>query len=175
MVHNVDTLGASLDPAVLGLVAARGATLTFTVTRAPAALAFRVTHGTSVVAVPALPPPALGPQSLTWNGLLADGTKAPDGDYTLSLTITDDVGTVTRTVPFTIDTTPPVLKALSYRSLRFRVSEAATLVLAVGTRRFTRVLRTPATTQFWLRTRPSSYVLTATDAAGNTATLRYRR
>jgi hypothetical protein len=64
---------------------------------------------------------------------------------------------------------------LSYRNLRFRVSEPATLTLVVGARRFTRTLKKPATTEFWLKTKPASYTLTATDAAGNTSSVRYRR
>jgi hypothetical protein len=30
-------------------------------------------------------------------------------------------------------------------------------------------------TQFWLKTKPSAYRVVATDAAGNTSTVRYRR
>jgi hypothetical protein len=93
----------------------------------------------------------------------------------LSLSIADDVGVFTRTVPLTIDTTAPVIKVLSYRNLRFRISEPATLTLIVGTRRYTRVVKKPATTQFWLKTEPYAYRVVATDAAGNTATVRYRR
>jgi hypothetical protein len=37
------------------------------------------------------------------------------------------------------------------------------------------VLQRAATTQFWLKTKPSSYRLSATDAAGNVAVVRYRR
>ena len=71
--------------------------------------------------------------------------------------------------------TPPVLKALSYRNLRFHVSEPATLVLSVGAKTYMRVLKAAATTQFWLKLKPSSYTLTATDGSGNVTTLRYRR
>ena len=116
---------------------------------------FQVLQGTQVVATPAVPPLGAGPQTLTWDGLLADGSRAPDGTYTLALTITDDVTTFTRTATLTLDTTAPVITVLSYRNLRFRVSEPATLTLIVGTRRYTRVLKKPATTQFWLKTKPS--------------------
>ena len=59
---------------------------------------------------------------------------------------------------------------LSYRNLRFRVSEPARLTLVVGTRRYTRVLEEARRRrEFWLKTKPASYRLTATDAAGNTA------
>ena len=163
-----------VDSILTGLVAT-GPSMSFTLTRAPIALGFQVLQGTQVVAAPTVLPPVVGPQTLTWDGLLADGSQAPDGTYTLSLSITDDVGIFTRTATLTIDTTAPVIKVLSYRNLRFRVSEPATLTLIVGTRRYTRVLKKPATTQFWLKTKPSAYRVVATDAAGNTATVRYRR
>ena len=148
--------------------------MSFTLIRAPTAFAFQVLQGTQVVAAPAVTP-VLGPQTLTWDGFLADGSRAPDGAYTLALSITDDVTMFTRTATLTLDTTAPVITVLSYRNLRFRVSEPATLTLIVGTRRYTRVLKAAATTQFWLRTRPFAYRVVATDAAGNTATVRYHR
>ncbi len=135
----------------------------------------RCCRGRSVVATPAVPPLGAGAQTLTWDGLLADGTRAPDGTYTLALSVTDDVTTFTRTGTVTLDTTPPAITVLSYRNLRFRVSEPATLTLVVGTKRYTRVVPKAATTQFWLKTQPFAYRLTATDAAGNTTTVRYRR
>ena len=154
---------------------ATGPSMSFTLTRPPTAMTFQVLQGTQVVAAPPVPPAVVGPQSLTWDGLFADGSQAPDGTYTLALSITDDVGTFTRTATLTLDTTAPVIKVLSYRNLRFHVSEPATLTLIVGTQRYTRVLNKAATTQFWLKTKPSTYRLVATDAAGNTATVRYRR
>jgi flagellar hook assembly protein FlgD len=168
------TASILVDDILTGLVST-GPSMSFTLTRAPISLAFQVLHGTQVVAAPAVPPAAVGPQTLTWDGLLTDGSQAPDGTYALALTITDDVGTFTRTAALTIDTTAPVIKVLSYRDLRFRVSEPATLTLIVGTRRYTRVLKKATTTQFWLKTKPSAYRVVATDAAGNTATVRYRR
>jgi hypothetical protein len=163
-----------VDDILTGLIAT-GPSMSFTLTRAPISFGFQVLQGTQVVAAPTVPPAVVGPQTLTWDGLLADGSQAPDGTYTLVLSITDDVGTFARTATLKIDTTAPVIKVLSYRNLRFHVSEPATLTLIVGTRRYTRVLKKPATTQFWLKTRPSAYRLVATDAAGNTATVRYRR
>jgi hypothetical protein len=154
--------------------AATGPSLSFTLTRAPSVLSFQVLQGTQVVAAPSASP-VIGPQTLRWDGLLADGSRAPDGTYTLAVSITDDATMFTRTATLTLDTTAPVITVLSYRNLRFRVSEAVTLTLFVGTRRYTRVLKKPATTQFWLKTKPSAYRVVATDAAGNTATLRYRR
>jgi N-acetylmuramoyl-L-alanine amidase/FlgD Ig-like domain len=152
-----------------------GRTVSYTLTRPPISLTFEVLRDTGIVAVPAAPAPVAGPQTLTWDGTLGDGARAPDGTYTLALTITDDVATFTRTAFVTLDRTAPVITVLSYRNMRFRTSEAATLTLVVGSQRYTRVLKKPATTQFWLRTKPSAYRLVARDAAGNVASVRYRR
>ena len=155
---------------------ARGtATIGFTLARAPVELVFQVLRGTRVVAAPPLLPLPAGPQSLTWDGKLADGSRAPDGSYALALVVTDDVGKFTRTANVTFDTVPPRVTVISNRNLLFRVSEPATLTLTVGVRRFTRTLTKPGTTQFWLKSKPAAYVLTATDAAGNATVVRYRR
>jgi hypothetical protein len=168
------TAGLVVDDILNGLVAT-GPSMSFTLVRAPFALLFQVLQGTQVVAAQTVTPPVAGPQTLTWNGRLADGSPAPDGTYTLALTITDDVATFTRTSVLTLDTTPPAIKVISYRNLRFRISEPATLTLYVGIHRYTRVLKKAATTQFWLKTKPLAYRLIATDAAGNTSSVRYRR
>jgi hypothetical protein len=138
-----------------------GATLTFT--RAPSLVTLEIGNG----AAPAVAPVA-GTQTVTW-------PKLPDGAYTARLTVTDDVGTFTRDFPLVVDTTPPRVTVLSYANLRFRISEPARLTLVAGTQRYTRVVPKAATTQFWLKSRPARYTLLATDASGNTTTIRYRR
>ncbi len=168
------TIPLAIDDILTG-VTQTGPALSFTLTRAPVSIAFQVLRGPNVVAVPTVPSPVAGPQALTWNELLADGSNAPDGLYTLALTVADEFATFTRTFPVTLDRTAPVVTPLSFTDLRFRVSEPATLVLKVGARTYTRVLKKAATTQFWLKVRPSSYTLTATDPSGNAATVRYRR
>jgi hypothetical protein len=168
------TVPLTVDDLLSGFLVT-GSSLSFTLARAPVALAFQVLQGAQVVATPTAQPPVVGQQILTWDGRLDDGSPAPDGTYTLALTITDDVTTFTRTATLRLDTTAPKITVLSYRNLRFRVSEPATLTLVVGTRRYTRVLKSAATTEFWLKTKPTAYRLTATDVAGNTAVVRYRR
>jgi hypothetical protein len=59
--------------------------------------------------------------------------------------------------------------------MRFRLSEPVTLTLVVGPQRYTRHVRKPATTQFWLKVKPVAYTLLATDGAGNVTRVRYRR
>jgi hypothetical protein len=160
---------------ILSGFAATGPSLSFTLTRMPIALTFEVRRGSQVVATPIVQPLVAGPQTETWDGRLADGSRAPDGTYTLVLSITDDVTSFTRTATVTLDTTAPKITVLSYRNLRFRVSEPAQLTLVVGTKHYMRVLKMAGIAEFWLKAKPSAYRLTATDAAGNTSTVRYRR
>jgi hypothetical protein len=110
----------------------------------------------------------VGPQAVAWTPA---GLK--DGKYAAVLTVTNDIGTVVHTALFRIDTVPPTLRALSFRSLRFRVSEAATVSLTVNGKRVTRVVRGGA-----FSFRPGGGVRTvrivAKDAAGNVSrTLKY--
>jgi len=140
---------------------------TFTLTRPAQLVTAQVTNGTQVVASPGVPATG-GPQVIGWQQL-------PDGAYTLTLTVTDDAGTFVRAAPFVIDTTPPRVNVLSYKNLRFRVNEPATLTLVVGTNRYSHTLKQPGVTQFWLRVRPASFQLLAPDPSGNTTTVNYRR
>jgi N-acetylmuramoyl-L-alanine amidase len=160
------TIPIQIDDVLAGFSVAPTAA-TVTLARPPASIVLQLLRGATIVATPSL---ALAPgqQTAAW-------PKLRDGSYTAALTITDDVGTFTRSLPLTIDTTPPRVTVLSLRRLRFRVSEPATLLLTVGARTYRRVLPKPTTTQFWLKTPPARYVLTATDAAGNVSSVRYRR
>jgi hypothetical protein len=164
----------TVDDILTGLAAA-GTSLSFTLTRLPLSIMFQVLRDATVVATPAVPALAAGTQTLTWDKLLTDGGRAPDGLYTLALTVNDEFGTFTRTADVTLDTAAPNMRVISYRTMRFSVGEAATLRLTVGSKVYTRVLKKPATTQFWLKTKPARYTLTATDAAGNRSVVRYRR
>jgi hypothetical protein len=110
----------------------------------------------------------VGPQTVAWSPA---GLK--DGKYAAVLTVTNDIGTVLHTAPFRIDTVAPVLRALSFRSLRFRVSEPATVSLTVNGKRVTRVVRT-GVFSFRPGSRVRSVRIVAQDAAGNVSrTLRY--
>jgi len=170
-----DILDAFTSSTALFSAAAHGAaSVSFTLTRLPASVQFQVIKGTGVAANPPLGPLEVGPQTLTWDGTRDDGTTAPDGVYTLSLTMTDALTTFTKTATVTLDSTPPKLTVLSYRMLRFRTSEPLVLTLLVGTSRYTRTLKQARTVSFWLRQKPRAYRLIAVDAAGNTSVVRYR-
>jgi hypothetical protein len=66
---------------------------TFTLTRPAQLVTAQITNGAQVVATPAVLATS-GPQTVTWPAL-------PAGSYTLTLTVTDDVGTFSRTATFT--------------------------------------------------------------------------
>ena len=141
-------------------------TATLVLSRVPLTATLEILDGTATVASPYVALLA-GPQTISWPAL-------PEGEYTVALTIADDLGEFTRALPLVVDTTPPEVTVVSYRNMRFRISEPATLTLVVGAARYTRVVRRAAATQFWLRTKPRAYTLRVTDAAGNTTTVRYR-
>lgn len=71
-----------------------------------------------------------GAQTLTWDGT-NDGLPLPDGPYTLVLSWTDRLGSVSLSLPLQIDTTPPVLTLLDAQTLTFSLSEPATVTLQV--------------------------------------------
>jgi hypothetical protein len=112
-----------------------------------------------------LPP---GAQTIGWN---AAGRK--DGTYAGVLTTTGEVGSATRNALFRVDTKRPTLRALSFRSLRFWVSEPTTVTLFVNG---TRVVRTVKAGAFSYRHgRVRTVRITARDAAGNLSrTLKFR-
>jgi flagellar hook assembly protein FlgD len=170
-----DTLDAFADaPAVFSAAKGASTSVTFALTRGPVTVQLQVKQGDTVVASQPEETLQAGSQTLTWNGTLDDGSRAPDGAYTLAVSVVTPYSTFTRTADVTLDSTPPKVTALSYKNMRFRVAEPATLTLLVGTSRFTRTLKKPATTQFWLKLKPSAYRLVATDAAGNSTVVRYR-
>jgi hypothetical protein len=68
-------------------------------------------------------------------------------------------------VLFRIDRAPPRLRAISFRSLRFTVSEPATITLAVNGARVVRVV--PAGAFSFRHGRVHTVRIAARDAAGN--------
>jgi hypothetical protein len=108
-----------------------------------------------------------GAQTVSWAP-----TGLKDGKYAGVLTATNDLGTVTHTVLFRIDTVAPVLRALSFRGLRFRVSEQAVIRLTLNGKLMTRTVRAGV---FSFRApRVRSVRIVAQDAAGNVSrTLKY--
>jgi hypothetical protein len=155
--------GFTVSPAV----AKSEATFSFELTRAAAVHLDIARAGKTLASVYSASLPA-GAQTVGWNVV---GTK--DGKYAGVLTTTGELGTATRTTLFRIDTTPPRLRAISFRTLRFWVSEASTIRLVVNGKR---VVQTVRSGSFSFRHgRVRSVRIYAQDAAGNVSpTLKYR-
>jgi hypothetical protein len=110
---------------------------------------------------------APGAQTVSWNP-----TGLRNGKYAGVLTAANDLGTVTHTVLFRIDTVAPVLRALSFRSLHFRVSEPATIRLTLNGKVVSRTVRAGMFSFHASRVR--SVRIYAQDTAGNVSrTLKY--
>jgi hypothetical protein len=112
-----------------------------------------------------------GPQQIDW-----DGSGLPDGRYSVVLSVTDALTTVTRSRQVWIDRVAPVLRLLSLRSARLWVSEPArvTIVLNGRTRRVT--LEHRGSFAVWHRGTVRTLRAYAVDAAGNRSrTIRIKR
>jgi hypothetical protein len=101
-----------------------------------------------------------GVHTIGWNG-----TALPDGKYAVVLTAANEIGTVTHTALFRIDTTAPRLRAISFRQLRFSVSEPVTVRLVLNGKVTTRSVRAGAFSFRAARVR--TLRISARDAAGN--------
>jgi N-acetylmuramoyl-L-alanine amidase len=110
-------------------------TFTFELTRA-ASVGLEIAH--SGTTIPLVYSAELGPgvHAVGWSG-----EAAKDGKYAGVLTATNEVGTVAHTAAFRVDTTPPRLRAISFRGLRFSVSEPVTVRLILNGQRSVRAVR----------------------------------
>ena len=136
-------------------VARREVTFAFDLTRAAAVRLTIAQGGTTVVPVyyASLPP---GPQTVGW--AIAGVT---DGVYAAVL----NTGIADHSALFRVDTRPPRLRALSFRRLRFWVSEPAQVTLVVNGRRLTAKVR--AGVFAFRHGRVLTVRISARDAAGN--------
>jgi flagellar hook assembly protein FlgD len=128
----------------------------------PAHVEVRVQQGSTVVASLLTADLPAGPQKLTWNG---GGLR--DGRYSVVVSTTDSLLTVTQTVPVTIDRKAPTLRLVSLPTLVFRVSEPGRLVLALNGRWRAVTVRKAGLVHIAARgriTRLSAYLV---DLAGN--------
>jgi hypothetical protein len=114
-----------------------------------------------------------GPQSATWDGSTAEG-RVRDGRYALVVTVLSPQGPLAHSALFRVDTVAPRLRALSFRRLAFRISEAARVRAVVNGRVSARSVRAGAFS-LPFRGRVRRVTITATDAAGNVSrALRFR-
>ena len=134
----------------------------------PAAVRLDVAQAGKAIASVYSASAGVGKQSVGWN---VAGRK--DGTYAAVLTTTTEIGTTSRNALFRVDTKPPLLRVLSFRSLRFWVSEPGRITLVVDGARVVRNVRAGAFSYRHGRVR--SVRIVARDAAGNLSrTLKYR-
>jgi hypothetical protein len=107
-----------------------------------------------------------GPQSVVWNGML-NGVRAADGAYQAVVVVTDELGAVTLSAPLTVDATPPVLTLLDPASLRFQLSEPATVTVTVNGQTVVNAEPQGVFTVPWQGGPVTSLTAQADDAAGN--------
>jgi hypothetical protein len=162
----------SVVPAAISPVLGGVAGITFTLA-APAQVQVDVLQGRQVIATPAAAAFPAGVQVVPWSAALADGTSAPEGTYSVRLTVTEPSGTLVETAPVVVDSTPPTLSVVSAKLMRFRISEAATVELVVGDHVY-RSRRAAGPVSFWLKRLPYAYTVVVTDAAGNSVSRLFR-
>jgi hypothetical protein len=134
-------------------------TLAFELSRPASVRIDALQAGKSLAAVYSAQLPA-GPQTVTWNG---GGLR--DGRYVVALTATNEIGVVVQTADAVLDTTAPVLRAISFRRLQFSVNEPATVRLTLNGRIYTRTVR--AGPFSFARAQVRRVRMSARDAAGN--------
>jgi flagellar hook assembly protein FlgD len=95
----------------------------------PAHVEVRVLSGPRVLATLLVKDLPAGQQRLTW-----DGSRLPDGRYTVSVAAVDSLLNVTQVLTVQIDRKPPRLQLVSFSPLTLRMSEPGRLVVAVNGR-----------------------------------------
>jgi flagellar hook assembly protein FlgD len=128
----------------------------------PAHVEVRILRGTQVLATLLEKDLPAGKQRLTW-----DGSRLPDGRYTVSVGAADALLNVTQALPVSIDRRPPLLRLVSFSPLALRVTEPGRLAVAVN-RRWRRVaVKRAGLVRLGNRTPVRSVTAYAVDLAGN--------
>jgi flagellar hook assembly protein FlgD len=133
----------------------------------PATVQIRITRDGKWVATPlsATPLPA-GPKSFSWDGTRATGTLR-DGSYAVTVEAASEASTSSFSLPFTVDTTPPRVGAISLRPFVLYVSEPAELRARIDGLIFRRTVKHAGRIRIRLEHPFRHAVVTASDAAGN--------
>jgi hypothetical protein len=103
-----------------------------------------------------------GPQQVFW-----DGGGLPDGRYSVALTATDPLLSAQQTTSVTLDRVPPLLRLVSFRYLRFWLSEPARATFVFDGRTSRLTVRRPGFFRVGHRGIVHSLLAFAVDAAGN--------
>jgi hypothetical protein len=129
---------------------------------APASVTLRIVSGATTVTTLLDGDFAAGVQEASW-----DGAGVRSGRYRAVLTVTDPVATVVRTRALRLDRVRPVLRLLSLRYLRFRLSEPARVTLVLNGRPRRLTIRRPGVFRVGHRGTVRSLRAWAVDTAGN--------
>ena len=129
---------------------------------APALVELRIVSGGSTVATLVDGEYPAGSQSVAW-----DGDGLPGGRYRALLSVTDSFTTVIRSRALRIDRVAPVLRLLSFRSLRFWLSEPARVTIVLNGRARRLTLKRGGAFRLGYRRTVRSLTAYAVDAAGN--------
>ena len=110
----------------------------------------------------------LGPgfQTISWDGT-AGGVRLPDGQYTVVVTATDPLATVSLLSPFSVDTVAPALTPVAGSTLTFQLSEPATVSGAINGQPVSASEPAGTFTFAWTGPPVTSWSLQARDVAGN--------
>jgi hypothetical protein len=147
------------------------ALVTFALT-SRARVTLRVTRGTTIAALPFSAELDRGSHRFSWDGR-DGGVRVPDGRYSVAVGVGEPgvtTDTVLLTAPVTIDTTPPRIRVVSLRPLRFWLSERANVVIEVGGKRAAQLLGAGVST-FSYRGAVRGLRAYARDLAGNESRL----
>jgi hypothetical protein len=139
---------------------------------APASVAVRIEQAGAIVADLGTQTLAAGPQQLAWDGSTG-GTRVADGSYDVVVSATDALATVIQKVPLTVDTTAPVVTLVSFSKLRFRITEAANVIVIVNGKRIPLAVSAGAF-HVPFKGRPRTLIVIASDAAANRSRLQQR-
>jgi hypothetical protein len=133
---------------------------------APADVRVRIVRDGRWVASPLSGSYLPGTQRLVWNGVRSSGAFR-DGSYAAVIEATDAVGRVSFEVPFASDTVAPLVRILSSRPLRIRVSEPANLTFRVDEVSFRREVKKAGTVRIPWRGPANRIRVVGWDLAGN--------
>jgi len=135
---------------------------------APADVTVRVVRDGQWVASPFAASLLPGAQRLVWNGVRSSGALR-DGSYAAVVEARDAVAAISFAVPFTSDTTAPVVRVLSSQPLRIEVSEPAVLSLRIDGVALRREVKKGGTVRVPWRGPAARVRVVAWDPAGNTS------
>jgi hypothetical protein len=111
-----------------------------------------------------------GQQVVSWDGT-SNGARLPDGEYVVVVTASGSLGAISLLQPVVIDTTPPVLTLLDGPSLRFQLSEAASIAVVVNGQAVVVDQARGTVTIPWSGGPVTSFTAQARDAAGNSSAI----